>query len=161
MKKVLLSICLCLISHFLISQNVNENLLHIRDSLKNELNASVNEAKTADILRHIALTHNFINMDSVIYYGQKFISVCEKSDYKNRQLDALGIVGEAYIYKGELPTVRWDRRVHLARDDLDAFIERHRKVPEQAAWMEERQEGKRAWLADQEHHRTEQENDGR
>ena len=65
------------------------------------------------------------------------------------------------IYKGKLPTVRWDRRVHLARDDLDAFIERHRKVPEQAAWMEERQEEKRAWLADQEHHRTEQENDGR
>jgi len=98
-----LSICLCLISHFLISQNVNENLLHIRDSLKNELNASPDESTTVEILRQITLTHASINMDSVIYYGQKFISTAEKFNDKNRLLDALGIVGESYIYKGELP----------------------------------------------------------
>lgn len=63
------------------------------------------------------------------------------------------------IYKGELPTVRWDKRVRLARDDLDAFIERHRQVPEQAAWMAEWQEKKRAWRAEQEQRRKE--DDGR
>jgi len=103
MRKVFLSICLCLISHSLISQNVNENLLNERDSLRKELNASRDESKTADILRDIALTHNYINMDSVIYYGLKCITAAEKSDYKNRLLEAIGIVGEAYIYKGELP----------------------------------------------------------
>ena len=103
MRKVFLSICLCLISHSLISQNVNEKLLNERDSLRKELNASRDEAKTADILHRIALTHNYINMDSVIYYGLKCITAAEKSDYKNRLLEVLGTVGEAYIYKGDLP----------------------------------------------------------
>ncbi len=103
MKKALLSISLSLISHFLISQNFNENLLHIRDSLKSELNASRDESTTVDILRQIALTYTHINMDSVIYYGQKLISAAEKSDYKNRLLGALSIVSGQYISKGELP----------------------------------------------------------
>jgi len=98
-----LSISLSLISHFLISQNFNENLLHIRDSLKNELSASQDESSTLEILRQITLTYESINMDSAIHHGQKFINAAENYDDKNRLLDALAIVGAAYVNKGELP----------------------------------------------------------
>ncbi len=103
MKKALLSISLSLICHFLISQNLIENLLHIRDSLKTELSASQDESSTLDILRQITLTYTSINMDSAIHHGQKFINAAENYDDKNRLLDALAIVGEAYVNRGELP----------------------------------------------------------
>ena len=103
MKKALLIMSLSLISHILISQNFNENLLHIVDSLKTELSASRDETTTLEILRQTALAYTSIDMDSVIYHGQKFIDASEKYHDHNRLLDALGIVGGAYINKGELP----------------------------------------------------------
>ncbi len=103
MKKIIVSFCLFLLSHFLLAQNFKENLLKVRDSLKTELNKLQNEPSSVEIQRQITLSYVFIDTDSTIYYGQKFIEAAEKFQDNNRLLDALGIVSEAYIYKGDLP----------------------------------------------------------
>jgi signal transduction histidine kinase len=103
MKKALLSISLGLICHLLGSQDLIDDFQYNLDSLRNELQASPDGSERLEILRQIALTFTSINIDSVIYHGQKFLDAGEKLDDKNRQLDALGILGEAYIFKGALP----------------------------------------------------------
>ncbi len=103
MKKAIVSLCLSLFSHLLFAQNFKENLLKVRDSLKSELNKLQNEPSSVEIQRQITLSYVLIDTDSTIYYGQKFIDAAEKFQDNNRLLDALGIVSEAYIYKGDLP----------------------------------------------------------
>ncbi len=103
MKKIIVCFCLFLLSHFLFAQNFKENLLKVRDSLKTELNKLQNEPSSVEIQRQITLSYEYIDADSSIYYGQKFIEAAEKFQDNNRLLDALGIVSLAYIYKGDLP----------------------------------------------------------
>ena len=89
--------------HFSESQDLNDYSLFWRDSLGKELNVSDEESEHLELLRQNALSFSYINIDSTIYHGQKFLDASEKYKDRNRQLDALGIIGEAYIFKGDLP----------------------------------------------------------
>ena len=98
-----MSISFGLVCHLLVSQDLIDDFQYSLDSFRNELQASRDGSDRLEILRQIALTFTYINIDSAIYHGQKFLNEAEKLNDKNRQLDALGILGGAYIYKGELP----------------------------------------------------------
>ncbi len=52
----------------------------------------------------------------------RLLSVMETATYLGRSVVAI----RELIWKGDLPIVRRDRRIHLDKNDLDAWIDRHK-----------------------------------
>ena len=103
MKKTLFIIILFLLSFRSYGQSSIDGLKDQIDSLKRELAVSLTSEKTIDIALDIAGKYLSTNPDSITKYAEMALNISIKEDYLRGQIGALGFLGEAQIYKGNLP----------------------------------------------------------
>jgi tetratricopeptide (TPR) repeat protein len=120
MIKTFLTLCVSLTSHFSIDQIVIDEQLTLNDRFQNEFEASQDNLET---LNQLTLLHQDINLDSTIYFGEKYINMAIQLKANNRLLSHLGIVSQAYIYKGNLPkALELGLRAEQIKEDIPRSI---------------------------------------
>ena len=103
MKKTPLITIFFLLSSLSYGQSNVDGLENLRDSLNRELAKSTTSKKTIDLALEIAGLYLSTNPDSIIKYAELALEVSIKEDNLRGQIGALGFLGEAQIYKGNLP----------------------------------------------------------
>jgi two-component system, NtrC family, sensor kinase len=75
----------------------------IIDSLKQEALAAVDLPAKFKATIPIAVRYTYANPDSAIKFGELALALAEEMDDINNEIWALAVIGEAYIYKANLP----------------------------------------------------------
>ena len=88
-------------AQYRVSQNI--------DSLKNESITASDIASKFRATIQVAILYTYANPDSTIWYGELALRLAQEMNDVNNEIWALATIGEAQIYKGNLP-----RTVELA-----------------------------------------------
>ena len=103
MKKTLFITILFILCSLSYGQSNIDGLRNLIDSLNRELAKSTTAEKTIDLALNIASKYLSTNPDSIIKYAEMALEASIKEDNIRGQIGALGFLGEAQIYKGNLP----------------------------------------------------------
>jgi signal transduction histidine kinase len=103
MRLLIFAIFLSALCSTSFGQPNDRSLFSLNDSLRNELKRSQADSLKAEILMRIAENLLFSDPDSTIYYGEKALNLAEKVNDVLIQIGAIGFIGNALIYKGNLP----------------------------------------------------------
>jgi len=92
-----------MLSFSAIGQMSTGNNVHLRDSLKKELQAANVDSLKAQLLIHIAESFEYSNSDSTFYYAEKALQLAKNSQNIPTQMGAMSFMGYALLRQGNLP----------------------------------------------------------
>ena len=103
MKKTLFLIFMFLQTSLCYGQSSVGGLKNSIDSLNKELTTSISPERKIDLALDIAGKYLSTNPDSIIKYAELAMDISLRENNLRGQIGALGFLGEAQIYKGNLP----------------------------------------------------------
>ena len=112
-EKTLIVATLMSLAGLITAQSSLTTLAYI-DSLKQKIVQQQTETNRIQTLTLLCTKYMYVDPDSAIHYGIKAVEKAEESGTEIERLFAMGILGEPYIYIGEMT-----KALELALDVLD------------------------------------------